>query len=80
MNNPATRQRYNTVRRLPHIPVPTLIVWGDRDETNALEMAHTLHNGIAGSKLVVLPDTGHFIPTERPAELATTLIEFLGTK
>jgi pimeloyl-ACP methyl ester carboxylesterase len=77
MNNPATRQRYNTVRRLPHIHVPTLVVWGENDETNALEMAHTLHNGIAGSKLVVMPDTGHFLPTERPNELARILIDFL---
>ncbi|HLG74354.1 MAG TPA: alpha/beta hydrolase [Chloroflexota bacterium] len=76
MNDPANRARYNTVRRLPHIKVPTLVVWGDRDEVNAPEMAHTLHDGIPGSKLVMLPDTGHFIPTERPKELAQALIDF----
>ncbi|MFI5266509.1 MAG: alpha/beta fold hydrolase [Chloroflexota bacterium] len=77
MNNHDNRQRYNTVRRLPHIKVPTLIVWGDRDETNALEMGQALESGIPNSKLVILPDTGHFIPTERPNELAKLLIDFL---
>lgn len=76
MNEPANRARYNTVRRLPHIKVPTLVLWGDRDEVNSLEMAHTLHDGIAGSKLLVLPDTGHFVPQERPNELAQALIDF----
>src|SRR5690242_6229482 len=31
MNDPANRARYNTVRRLPHIKVPTLVLWGERD-------------------------------------------------
>ncbi|HLQ32896.1 MAG TPA: alpha/beta fold hydrolase [Chloroflexota bacterium] len=77
MNDAANRQRYSTVRRLPHIKVPTLIVWGEQDEVNALEMAHTLNQGIPDSKLVVLPDTAHFIPTERPKELSQALIDFL---
>ena len=28
MTNPLTRQRYNTLRRLPFIKVPTLVIWG----------------------------------------------------
>jgi pimeloyl-ACP methyl ester carboxylesterase len=78
MNEPANRARYNTVRRLPHIKVPTLVVWGDHDETNALEMGETLRDGIPGAKMVVIPDTGHFIPTQRPKELAQALTDFFG--
>jgi len=40
-------------------------------------MGQALEQGIPNSKLVVLPDTGHFIPTERPNELAQILIDFL---
>ena len=31
MTNPLTRPRYNTLRRLPHIKAPTLVVWGRED-------------------------------------------------
>ena len=44
---------------LPHIDVPTLLVYGDRDERAPLSVAHDLHESIAGSELVVLPDAGH---------------------
>ena len=77
MNNMETRSRYNTVRRFPHIPVPTLVVWGDRDEVNALEMGQMTHEGIPGSQMVVIPDCGHFIPTEAPAALNEALLGFL---
>jgi pimeloyl-ACP methyl ester carboxylesterase len=78
MNNGATRQRYNTVRRLPRIRAKTLIVWGDGDTTNSPDMAEALHQGIAGSKLVMLKDCGHFVPTERPDEFNRAVGEFLG--
>ena len=59
MTNPMTRPRYNTLRRLAYIPVPTLVVWGDKDATNDVSMAHELHDGIKGSKLVIFEGIGH---------------------
>ena len=76
MNNMETRSRYNTVRRFPHITVPTLVVWGKNDATNALEMGQMTHEGIPGSKMVVF-DCGHGIPTEAPDELNEALLDFL---
>ena len=76
MNNMETRERYNTVRRFAHISVPTLVVWGRNDQTNALEMGEMTHQGIPGSKMVVF-ECGHFIPTEAPEELNAALLEFL---
>src|SRR5205823_3476081 len=38
MNNPAVRLHYNTLRRLPMIKAPTLVLWGSNDQTNALEL------------------------------------------
>ena len=77
MTNPMTRSRYNTVRRLPHIKAPTLIVWGDNDKVNDVSLGHVLNEGIKGSKLVVLPDTGHGVPQERPKEFAKEVGDFL---
>jgi pimeloyl-ACP methyl ester carboxylesterase len=77
MTNPMTRQRYNTLRRLPHIHVPTLVIWGRDDKTNALEMGEDLAKGIPGAKLIVFDDTGHGVPQERPQEFVKALQDFL---
>lgn len=77
MNNMETRQRYNTARRFPHIHVPTLVVWGRNDQTNALEMGEMTHKGISGSKMIVFDNCGHFIPTEKPDDFNRALLEFL---
>lgn len=76
MNNMETRNRYNTVRRFPHIATPTLVVWGKDDAINALEMGEMTHEGIPGSKMVVL-ECGHFIPTEVPDEFNAAVGDFL---
>lgn len=77
MTNPMTRQRYNTLRRLPHIKVPTLIIWGRDDQTNALSMGEDLQRGIPGSKLVVFDNTGHGVPQEQPQRFVEEVLAFL---
>jgi pimeloyl-ACP methyl ester carboxylesterase len=77
MTNPVTRQRYNTLRRLSHINVPTLIIWGTADKTNDISMGHDLHKGIAGSKMVEIEGAGHGTPQERPDEWVKAVLEFL---
>jgi pimeloyl-ACP methyl ester carboxylesterase len=77
MNNMETRSRYNTVRRFPHINVPTLVVWGTDDTTNALEMGEMTRDGIPGAKMVVFEKIGHGVPTEAPEQLNKALLEFL---
>jgi len=76
MTNPMTRQRYNTLRRLPHIKSPTLILWGRDDKTNALEMGEDQNKGIPGSKLIVYDNTGHGVPQERPQEFVRDVLAF----
>jgi pimeloyl-ACP methyl ester carboxylesterase len=78
MTNPMTRQRYNTVRRLPFIKVPTMILWGTDDKTNDISMGHTLHEGIKGSQMVTFLGAGHGIYTDQPAEYVKAVLEFLG--
>jgi 2-hydroxy-6-oxonona-2,4-dienedioate hydrolase len=77
MTNPMTRQRYNTVRRLPWITVPTLIAWGTEDKTNDISMGHTLHESIKGSKMVTFEGAGHGIYTDQPKEYVKALLDFL---
>lgn len=77
MNNPVIRKQYNTLRRLPHIKAPTLVIWGRNDTTHPVEMGETTHQLIPGSQFIVVEDCGHFVPMERPDELNEALLDFL---
>jgi pimeloyl-ACP methyl ester carboxylesterase len=77
MTNPLTRQRYSTLRRLPFITVPTLVVWGRNDPVNSLEeLGMPLANGIPNAKLVVYDDTGHSVPWEQPERFHKDVVAF----
>jgi len=77
MNTPTHRARYNTLRRLAKVRVPTMIVWGDRDDVNAVEMAYATKEVMPHARLEVLADTGHMLPMQRAAELNRLLLDFL---
>jgi pimeloyl-ACP methyl ester carboxylesterase len=62
---------------LPHINVPTLLVYGDTDVRAPLAVAEDLHAAISGSTLVVLPDTGHLCNFEAPEEFNRAVRNFL---
>jgi pimeloyl-ACP methyl ester carboxylesterase len=62
---------------LPHVDVPTLLVYGERDVRAPLTVAEALHAAISGSKLVVLPDTGHLCNVEAPDEFNRAIRVFL---
>jgi proline iminopeptidase len=51
--------------RLPSIKVPTLITVGDHDECDP-SLARDMHAKIAGSRLVVLPQSGHMTFIDQP--------------
>jgi pimeloyl-ACP methyl ester carboxylesterase len=62
---------------LPHIKVPTLLVYGDRDVRAPLTVAEHLHVAITGSTLVVLPDARHLCNLEAPEPFNRTVHSFL---
>ena len=59
--------------------LPTLIVWGERD--NTIPMAHGLaaHELIPNSRFVTLPRAAHFPNLEDPQGLADALLDWLDT-
>jgi len=63
--------------RLPSIKVPTLILVGDHDESDP-SMSKVMHEKIAGSKLVILPDSGHMTFVDQPAMFEKAIEDFLG--
>ena len=62
---------------LPHIRIPTLLVYGDSDVRAPLTVAKNLHAAISGSSLVLLPDAGHVCNVEAPEEFNVAVRTFL---
>lgn len=62
--------------RLPALTVPTLVMVGDHDECDP-SLAETMHAKIAGSRLVVLPKSGHMNFVDQPALYLQAVDEFL---
>jgi proline iminopeptidase len=63
--------------RLPTIKVPTLLISGDHDECDP-SLARDIHARIAGSKLTLLPQSGHMTFVDQPVLFIKTVDEFLG--
>ncbi|MEO6059118.1 MAG: alpha/beta hydrolase [Candidatus Limnocylindria bacterium] len=62
---------------LPHIEVPTLLLYGDRDVRAPLAVAEDLHSAIPNSRLVVLPGVGHMSSVESAQQFTAEVRGFL---
>ena len=60
---------------LPFIKVPTVIIWGDKDESTPIEDAHLINSKIKDSKLVIINDAGHDLNRKQPEILAEKVLE-----
>ncbi len=57
--------------------VPTLIIWGDRDNIIPVSHAHAAHDAILGSRLEIIQGAGHFPHVEEPLRFVEILSEFI---
>jgi pimeloyl-ACP methyl ester carboxylesterase len=62
---------------LPAISAPTLVVSGREDRPISPDRALHVHHGIAGSKFVSVPQTGHAVMIERAKTFNDLLAAFL---
>jgi len=62
--------------QLSSIKVPTLIIVGDHDECDP-SLSKTMHGKIAGSKLVILPSSGHMTFVDQPRMFLDAVDGFL---
>jgi len=62
---------------LPFIRVPTVIIWGDKDQSTPIEDAREVKEKIKNSTLVVVPGADHLIHKQMPEVLAEKILENL---
>ena len=58
--------------------LPTLIVWGEKDPLIPVRHAREAHERMAGSRLEIFPDAGHFPYRDDPERFASVLLDFIG--
>jgi len=52
--------------QLKKINIPTLLIWGERDEDAPLRLAHEINNLIKDSELKVIENAGHNVFLDKP--------------
>ena len=63
---------------LPGIACPTLVMVGRQDRWSPLAQHEEIAAAIPGAGLVVIEDSGHMTPVERPTQVSDALLDWLG--
>jgi 3-oxoadipate enol-lactonase len=63
----------NLTAALPRLTMPVRIAVGEEDYATPVAMSQTLHRGIAGSTMTVIPGARHLTPLECPERIAAEL-------
>lgn len=60
-----------------HVTAPTILIWGGKDTDTPLSDGQIIHQLITDSKLVIIPQAGHYPFLEQPAQFNQELDNFL---
>ncbi len=69
--------RPDSTSLLPRIRARTLIIGGEQDAITPPMALETLHHGIPGSRLVLIPGAGHLSNLEAPQAFAAAVADFM---
>lgn len=61
--------------KLSEVKVPTLIIWGEKDDITPLKNAHEINLKIQGSRLEIVPEIGHNLHSEVPGKLSDIIVK-----
>jgi pimeloyl-ACP methyl ester carboxylesterase len=68
--------RKDSVPTLSRIEVPTLVIFGERDQLMPLSEGQTMQAGVKGARLAVIPGAGHLPNIEAPEAFNQALSSF----
>jgi 4,5:9,10-diseco-3-hydroxy-5,9,17-trioxoandrosta-1(10),2-diene-4-oate hydrolase len=63
--------------RLPDLPMPLMVVWGGRDRFFPVAHAYAAADMVPSTRLLVLPEAGHWPHMQEPDVFNAELIMFL---
>ncbi|MCX5815784.1 MAG: alpha/beta hydrolase [Proteobacteria bacterium] len=69
--------RFNIMKTIGSINVPTLIICGTDDVLTPPKYSRYLHESIQGSELVLIKDAGHMVMLEKPEEVNKAILKFI---
>jgi lipase len=72
-----TSQDFDGLGRIVRAQVPLLVLFGDRSDSLSSTLADKIAANLAHGRVMMIPDTGHFMPMEKPDEVARLAIDFL---
>ncbi|MBI3335585.1 MAG: alpha/beta hydrolase [Candidatus Portnoybacteria bacterium] len=62
---------------LSQISLPTLIIWGDKDEITPIQDAYTMKQEIRRAELEIIKGGSHYLPKRYGKELASLIKQFI---
>jgi pimeloyl-ACP methyl ester carboxylesterase len=72
-----TSRDFDGLGRIVRAPVPLLVLFGARGDSLGATLSDMVASKLAKGRVVNVADTGHFMPMEKPADIAQMAIDFL---
>ena len=71
------KRKHRLLGRLPDLPMPLMVVWGGRDRFFPVAHAYAAADMVPSTRLLVLPEAGHWPHMQEPDIFNAELIMFL---
>ncbi|WP_210365740.1 alpha/beta hydrolase [Bacillus sp. REN3] len=68
-----------SAEELHRIMAPCLLIWGEHDKVVPLSVGKKLKKDLENSELVILKETGHLVPEEKPEDVHRLIKRFIGS-
>ncbi|HQQ75919.1 MAG TPA: alpha/beta hydrolase [Thermoanaerobaculia bacterium] len=65
---------------LRSVTVPSFVAWGDRDPFFGVDQGRRTAKALTGARWALLEGAGHFLPEERPTEVASLIAELVDAR
>jgi pimeloyl-ACP methyl ester carboxylesterase len=72
-----TSRDFDGLGRILRATPPMLVLFGERSDSLGLALSEKIAARLGNGRVVNVPDTGHFMPMEKPEEVARMAAEFL---
>jgi len=77
LNDLRTCDKFDVMDRLGEIKLPVLLICGTEDAMTPVKYHRFLADRLPDARLVIVPDTTHYVFTEKPTEVNQALKEFV---